>query len=126
MRVLVATSETQGERDGDYCWTVEGEMVRLPGLTCADPGCGCNKGWAGLSSSRATTTCKVVERDLDASELLATFTDAFAREGWLVAGEDTDWITDFAWEHRKVAEAFPVDTVLGIDNDNVINRGRAA
>jgi hypothetical protein len=125
MRILVATSETQGERDGDYCWTVEGELVRLPGLTCPDPGCGCTRGWAGLASSRSTTTCKVVERDLDSSELLTTFTDAFARGGWLVAGDDTSWIADFVGYHRRVAETFPVDTVLGIDNDNVINRSHA-
>ena len=40
MRVLVATSHTQGERPDDYCWTIEGELVRLPLLECDCPDCG--------------------------------------------------------------------------------------
>lgn len=124
MRVLVATSETQGERDDDYCWTVEGEMVRLPVVTCSDLGCGCRRGWAGLASSRATTTCKVVELDLDQSELLEAFTTSLTRDGWLVAGGDTIWVAEFVWMHSTAAESFPVDTVLETDREYIISRGQ--
>ena len=64
MRVLVATSEGQGTQPGDYCWTVEGEIVLTgPLLECADPHrCGCGRGFPGLGSARATTTATVVDR----------------------------------------------------------------
>jgi hypothetical protein len=51
MKVLTATSRTQGERSGDYCFCVEGELVTLPQVICArdarnpDGGCGCGRGW---------------------------------------------------------------------------------
>jgi hypothetical protein len=68
MYVLTATSETQGLSADDYEWTVEGELVALPLLECDDGACGCARGWAGLSSRRATTTAVVMERpDLDRS-----------------------------------------------------------
>jgi hypothetical protein len=70
MRMLTATRERQGERDGDFCHAVEGELV-LIGFVCAtdaadpDGGCGCGRAFSGMSSMRATTTALV--RDLDIS-----------------------------------------------------------
>ena len=34
MKLLTATRERQGERDGDFCFAVEGELVLL-GYVCA-------------------------------------------------------------------------------------------
>src|SRR3954447_3871942 len=68
MKLLTATHERQGERDGDSCHAIEGELVLL-GFVCAtdaaDPegGCGCGRAFSGMSSLRATTTALV--RDLD-------------------------------------------------------------
>ena len=70
MKLLTATRERQGERDGDFCFAVEGELVLL-GFVCAtdqddpDGGCGCGRAFSGMSSMRATTTALV--RDLDVS-----------------------------------------------------------
>ena len=70
MKLLTATRERQGERDGDFCFAVEGELVLL-GYVCAtdqadpDGGCGCGRAFSGMSSMRATTTAVV--RDLDVS-----------------------------------------------------------
>ena len=70
MKLLTATPERQGERDGDFCFAVEGELVLL-GFVCAtdeanpDGGCGCGRAFSGMSSMRATTTALV--RDLDVS-----------------------------------------------------------
>jgi len=70
MKLLTATRERQGERDGDFCFAVEGELVLL-GYVCAtdqadpDGGCGCGRAFSGMSSMRATTTALV--RDLDVS-----------------------------------------------------------
>lgn len=85
MKVLVATSNTQGDRADDYCWTVEGELVLAePVLACDSPGCGCDRGFPGLASSRATTTATVVERpDVGRSDLAAAIESSLERGGWL-------------------------------------------
>ena len=114
MHVLVATTQTQGLRPDDFCWTIEGELVRLPGLTCADPRCGCDRSWAGLASSRATTTCRVAELDIQREGLRAAFGDALWREGWL-AGDDA-WVDDFVDGHLEIASTFPVGAVLEVDH----------
>ena len=68
MKLLTATREGQGDREGDFCHAVEGELV-FPGFVCAtdrsdpDGGCGCGRAFSGLNSLRATTTALV--RDLD-------------------------------------------------------------
>ena len=66
MKVVTATSQTQGWRDNDFCWTVEGELLFFAPLECGrgsiDDNCGCRHSMAGLWSHRATTTMKVIER----------------------------------------------------------------
>lgn len=62
MRVIVATEASQGEKPGDYCHTLEGELVALPWMDCPEAACGCGRGFRGLSSHRATTTARVVNR----------------------------------------------------------------
>jgi hypothetical protein len=70
MKLLTATHERQGERPGDFCYAIEGELVLL-GFVCAtdekdpDGGCGCGRAFSGMSSMRSTTTAMV--RDLDVS-----------------------------------------------------------
>ena len=61
MRVLVATNDLQGTRGGDYAWTVEGELVLAELTECANPRCGCSRGFSGTASSKATTTAMVVD-----------------------------------------------------------------
>jgi hypothetical protein len=122
MQVLVATTDTQGRLDTDYCWTLDGELVRLPGIECANPGCGCSRGWAGLASSRATTTCRVADLALDRHEVLAAFTDALDREGWLAGLDDRSWVGDWVDEHLALAAAYPVGTILGKQGDHTLVR----
>jgi len=67
MNILMATTKGQGTRETDYTFAVEGELVWV-GSVCAtdqrdpDGGCGCGRGFMGLSSHRATTSAEV--RDL--------------------------------------------------------------
>ena len=51
MLVLIATNDLQGTTDGDYAWTVEGEL-RHAGRHRVRIGerCGCNRGFPGLAS----------------------------------------------------------------------------
>ena len=86
MRVLIATEEGQGTRPGDYCWTVEGELVLIgPMLECHEPQrCGCGRGFPGLGSARATTTAMVVERaGIGPDDLRKAIHDSLERQGWL-------------------------------------------
>lgn len=66
MKLLTATNSSQGFRDNDFDWCVEGELVHI-GVVCdrdgddPDGGCGCGRAFAGLNSHRATTTAMVRE-----------------------------------------------------------------
>ncbi|TDC83336.1 hypothetical protein [Actinomadura sp. 7K507] len=66
LKLLTATNSSQGFRDNDFDWCVEGELVHI-GIVCArdqddpDGGCGCGRSFAGLNSHRATTTAMVRE-----------------------------------------------------------------
>ena len=88
MYVLEATAETQGSRDDDYVWTVDRELVFVPPVGCADPRCGCDRGFAGTTSHRATTTAMIVERpDLDDDAYREALTDALCEQGYDFDGE---------------------------------------
>ena len=131
MKLLTATCERQGERDGDFCFAVEGELVLL-GLVCAtdaanpDGGCGCGRAFSGMSSMRATTTALV--RDLDVS-----LDDVrLAVEGYYVAagmGPDVIGRDEFAElaaatvvEMVDIAPWLPAGAVVGRRLDNLIWR----
>jgi len=61
--IFVATRQTQGQRDNDFCFVPEGEIVTFPVFTCtgeeADGACGCRRSLCGVHSSTGTTTVKV-------------------------------------------------------------------
>jgi hypothetical protein len=69
MKLLTATSRTQGQRDSDFTWCIDGELVTPPTDICGrdldnpDGGCGCGRAFIGLNSHKATTTATV--RDID-------------------------------------------------------------
>ena len=127
MNLLTATRERQGERDGDFCHAIEGELVLLD-FVCAtdeadpDGGCGCGRAFSGMSSMRATTTAVV--RDLDVS-----LDDVrLAVEGYYVsAGTGTDVIGGAEFEEvvsatlEDLAEIahVPVGAVVGRRLDNL-------
>ena len=90
MKVLVATRETQGAEGGDFSFTVDGELVTAAGLECSNPGCGCDRGFGGLASHRATTTAEVVELDIDPDEYWDAVHDSLADQGWIALLEDAD------------------------------------
>src|SRR5262245_49195217 len=117
MKVLVATHELQGAAVGDYCWTVDGELVTVLGLECASADeCGCGRGFGGLASGRATTTAMVVEHPaIDRLGLAAAIRDSLDRQGWL-APLDPDEVAEVVEEHVEAIElvgtSFSHGTVL--------------
>ncbi|CAN5605831.1 hypothetical protein BH24ACT5_BH24ACT5_07320 [soil metagenome] len=119
MKVLVATNRTQGAVTGDYCWTVEGELVLGgPMLECCDADeCGCARGFPGLASSRATTTAIIEDRpDLDRRLLATAIRESLDRQGWL-AGLGPDLIDECLADEvaliEEIAGAFAAGTVIG-------------
>ena len=91
MLVLEATSKRQGERDGDYHWCIDGELAYQPGIDCASPGCGCDRGWAGVDSHRSTTTVQVVERsDFTVKDLASRLAVSLRDGGWIETPDPTD------------------------------------
>ncbi|MHA3704850.1 DUF7715 family protein [Jatrophihabitans sp. YIM 134969] len=115
MRMLTATSQGQGDHEGDYCFTVEGELVGVapPCATDArdpDGGCGCGRGFFGMSSHRATTTATIRDLDLtraEFTEALAGYYDA-AGYGRFTTAELAGEVSDLL----EVAAAWPAGTVL--------------
>ena len=79
MKLLTATSRTQGQKDNDFNWCVEGELVIAGPFVCdrdaqdPDGGCGCGRAFAGLGSGKSTTTAVVADLDFtreDAEEAI--------------------------------------------------------
>jgi hypothetical protein len=131
MKLLTATRTSQGERDGDFCHAIDGELVLL-GLVCAtdqknpDGGCGCGRAFSGMSSLRATTTAEV--RDLDVS-----FDDAvLAVDGYYVSSglgpdliggaEFAELVAETVAEMAEIAAGLPVGAVVGRRLDQLILR----
>lgn len=128
MKVLVATSRTQGQRDDDYHWALDGELVRLPGLVCADPDCGCARALAGFGSSKATTTAEVVDRpELDDETYAGMLYSALLREGWLRnMPDDAEYARDWALEHLSLAARFPTGAVVELRDGHLRQRRSTA
>jgi hypothetical protein len=102
MKLLVATTATQGQRSSDFTWCIEGELVTFTGMVCArderegpDGGCGCSRAFGGLNSHKSTTTAVV--RDLDGFDL-GTLTLAVAANH-----EATGWAELFGPDARSLA-----------------------
>ena len=64
MKVLVATSETQGQRESDFCHTDHHEIVGFPSECDGqqiDGRCGCRRCMTGMITGRPTTTMTVID-----------------------------------------------------------------
>lgn len=121
MRLLIATSRTNGTHDNDYDFCIEGELVHIQ-QPCAgdlrnpDGPCGCGRGFAGMNSHRATTTALVVEHPMDARDLRDALRASLVAGGWIDEGHreelDQPMITDALAAIAEIAEHFEVGTVV--------------
>ena len=132
MRVLRATTATNGDVAGDYAAGVPGELVYL-GLVCAtdrkdpDGGCGCGRGFSGLNSARATTTAVVADVPLSETEVREAYRSGLTAQGWINPRMSETEVGEFLDEVvgvvTHIAEHFQVGTVLGRRLDQVVSRG---
>lgn len=131
MKLLTATRAGQGDRTGDFCFAVEGELVLL-GLVCAtdeadpDGGCGCGRAFAGMSSHRATTTALVRDLDLTYDDLRAAVEAHHVAAGLgpdVLGAEDfADLVEESVEDAVHFARFWPVGTVVGRRLDHVTRR----
>jgi hypothetical protein len=116
MKLLTATRERQGERDDDFCYAVEGELVLL-GFVCAtdetdpDGGCGCGRAFSGMSSMRATTTALVRDLDLSIDDLRLAVEGYYLSAG--MGAELADVVSAAVDELVAISPSLPEGAVLG-------------
>ncbi|RJQ72258.1 hypothetical protein D5S17_26245 [Pseudonocardiaceae bacterium YIM PH 21723] len=124
MKVLVATSRTQGYRRNDFGGCAEGELAWIPamcedGELDPDRPCACGRVFTGLASWAATTTVRVAEVSLTRDEYVAAIRGAFEEHGWLecpeLIGDSLLWLVAYS--------RWPVDTVLERRLDDIVVRG---
>ncbi|MCU1400567.1 MAG: hypothetical protein JWN62_3676 [Acidimicrobiales bacterium] len=116
MKVLVATHITQGDDIGDYCATVEGELVTPAIPPCPDRLCGCARGFTGLGSSHGTTTAIVADlAHIDEHLLSNTVSDFLRRTGrfaGLSARDQYTLIMHHTYAIMRAAEKHSIGTVV--------------
>jgi hypothetical protein len=132
MKLLTATRERQRERAGDFCYTIEGELVLL-GFVCAtdeknpDDGCGCGRAFSGMSSMRASTTAMVRDIDVSVDDIRLAVEGYYASFGLRPEdfSDEEDFVAFMAEtvaEVAGVAAALPLGAVVGRRLDQLIWR----
>ena len=118
MKIITATSATQGQRSNDYNWCIEGEIVLPPVVICRrdrddpDGGCGCGRGWSGANSHRATTTAVVRERELTLTEYTEAIRSSLEYGGWWPDVVDGVGLNAMVAYLSDLAASYPVGAVL--------------
>ncbi len=130
MKLLTATRERQGERNGDFCHAIEGELVLL-GFVCAtdeadpDGGCGCGRAFSGMSSMRATTTAVVRDLDVSLDDVRLAVEGYYVSAGMgadvIGEGEFEDMVSATLEDLAEIAHV-PVGAVVGRRLENLIWR----
>ncbi len=123
MKVLIATNHTQGLRSDDYHFALAGELVYFPVLDCDCPECSCRRGFAGLASSKASTTALIVDRpDISQADLEIAVVDGLHRQGWLDEGwseEHEELVDSVLLEIEFVTARYPTNSVIERDGNDI-------
>lgn len=123
MRILTATTLTNGTVDGDYDYCVPGELVMIfP--ACDNRKCGCDRGFGGLSSHRSTTTALVEDSEMAEADVRLALETSLRGGGWIQGGGAADdELVGVAFDDIvEIAGHFPAGTVLGRDDSEFYAR----
>jgi hypothetical protein len=126
MKVLVATSQTQGLRRNDFFYCVEGELVTV-GLVCAadesdpDGGCGCGRAFAGLNSHKATTTAMVKEVELSEDDYVEALRSSLEQQGW-----PTEDVAELARWLAELVDTWPTGAIVERRLDDIDIRSQTS
>jgi len=134
MKILVATSETQGQRESDFSFTKEGEAVCFD-LICSrgmsediDGGCGCQRSMIGISTRKGTTTVKVVSRQITRTDYIKALAKSEAL-AWNKSETDEGLLADIRQQADRlidIASGFDIGDVLEFRRDRVEKRQGAS
>jgi len=128
MKFLVATNRTQGDKENDYTYCVPGELLWITevcGRDRRDPnqGCGCGRGFGGLTSHRATTTAEVADLELTEEDLRLAVRTSLTDQGWLPAELSTAdraaIVQEVVTEVRAIADRLPVGSIVRRNLDQI-------
>lgn len=116
--VFVSTKETQGQRENDFCFVPEGEILDFPAMTCdnetSDGRCGCKRSLSGIKCHKATTTMKVVKFDGGLEDLGKLIKKSQEDGGWLQ--EPWQKLLEGGMSHAfkivQEASKFPIGTIV--------------
>lgn len=128
MRVLVATSATQGTRASDATGCVDGELVWLRDVCPAsrrrpDGPCSCGRSFAGMSTNNDTTTALVREIvGFTRSEYEAALVGSFEAQEWCPCCTSRP-VADVIDELIALAGVFPTGAVIERRVDKLNLRG---
>lgn len=117
MKLLTATSRTQGQRDNDFNFCVEGELVIVAPLVCEadrfdpDGGCGCGRSFGGLNSGKGTTTAAVTDLDFSRADAALAIRSALEQSSFIQLMRPED-VQDVIEDTLELAEQFEVGTVV--------------
>lgn len=117
MKILTATSRTQGDRGNDFTFCVEGELVIVAPIVCEadeeDPesGCGCGRSFGGLNSDKGTTTAVVSDLDFTRDDAALAIRSALEQSNFIQYVDPED-IEELIADTLNVAAGFEVGTVL--------------
>jgi hypothetical protein len=108
----------RGDRDGDFAWTVPGELAYF-GPVCGrddDDECGCGRSFSGVVTGRSTTVATVTELTMTRPQLVELLAEHFVACGW---SNPRKLAGDMAREILATAGEHPVGTRLRRDGDLV-------
>jgi hypothetical protein len=125
MRVLVATTETQGQRKNDFFNADEGELVHF-GSECdgedVDGSCGCRRCMSGLDTAKATTTFKIVEMDMTEEDLTAKLA-TFYHDKWHIEGSEANELAvEEVSDLNSIVATFDIGEVLEKRGNSIQSR----
>jgi hypothetical protein len=122
MRLLTATSITQGYRVNDFSFCVEGELVHIDPPCAKDRGdpdgrCGCGRSFSGLNSHHATTTAVIREVDFSPADYLEALRSSLDQQGW-----DSSQAVHEVAALQCLAQHWPAGAVLERRLDQIVMR----
>lgn len=115
-------------RQWDMSYTVDGELVMNPPVSCDCPDCPCDREMIGVGSRSGTTTFTVSDvPGLDVDTYQDLLRDELVKCGWVMDEPGSKWMAQFVDEHLAAAAQFEVGDVLEIGKRRqVVRRERAA
>jgi len=122
MKLITATTQTQGQRSGDFNWCIDGELVSHATMICdrdlefgPEDGCGCGRSFTGLNSGKGTTTAIVIDLDgFTLADLIEAVHSSREQAGWTTGQADRErkHSETIAAVHAELAGSYPVGTIL--------------